>query len=109
MATLSVTTLSPSGTADPAPVAAAVGGDQFTNNGKTLFKVVNGGGSAITVTIVAQRACDQGTLHDITNSVGAGATEWMGPFSERYVDSSGFTQVTYSGVTSVTVAPISLS
>lgn len=107
---MTVTTVNPSGTVDPTPVAAAGGGDQFTNNGKTLLKVVNGSGGSITVTIAAQRSCDQGSTHNIANAVAAGATELMGPFDPaRYSDASGFVQVTYSGVTSLTVVPISLS
>jgi hypothetical protein len=108
MATLSVTSMSPSGTVEPALTAAAGGGDQFPNNGKTYLKVTNGGGVPITVTIVAQRACDQGTIHNIANSVANATTELMGPFSDRYTDGNGFCQVTYSGVTSVTVGAIAL-
>lgn len=109
MATLSVTTVTTAGVVDPTPVAAAGGGDQFANNGKTILKVVNGSGGAITVTVASQRSCDQGSTHNVTNSVGAGATELMGPFpTDRYSDANGYCQVTYSGVTSLTVAPISL-
>lgn len=96
------------GIVDPTPAAAASGGDQFTNTGRQLLKVVNGGGSAVTVTVPAQVTCDQGSSHNITNSVAAGATELMGPFTSRYTDTNGYTQITYSGVTSVTVAVISI-
>lgn len=108
MATLTVNALSPSGGAEAALVAAAVGGDQFANNGKTYLKVTNGGGAPITVTIAAQQSCDQGSLHNITNSVTNGTTELMGPFSSRYTDGNGFCQVTYSAVTSVTVGAFAL-
>lgn len=108
MATLTVSALSPSGTAEAALVAANVGGDQFSNNGKTYLKVTNGGGAPITVTIVAQRTCDQAVLHNITNSVTNATTELMGPFSDRYTDSNGFVQVTYSAITSVTVGAFAL-
>src|SRR5436189_260575 len=81
----------------------AAGGDQFSNDGKTYLKITNGGGAPITVTVVAQRPCDQGTIHSIANSVTNATTEVMGPFSDRYNDALGFVQVTYSGVTTVTV------
>ena len=108
MATLTVAQVSTAGIVDPTPVAAAAGGDQFTNNGRTFLKVVNGSGGAITVTVAAQATCDQGSTHNVANSVSAGATELMGPFSSRYTDANGFCQVTYSGVTSLTVAAISV-
>lgn len=108
MATLTVSQLSPSGVVEAALVAAAGGGDQFTNNGKTYFKVTNGSGAPITVTIVAQQTCDQGSVHSIANAVAAGATEIMGPFSSRYTDANGFCQVTYSGVTTLTVGAFAL-
>jgi hypothetical protein len=42
MATIAVTQITTAGVAPPTFVAAAGGGDQFTNNGKTLFEVKNG-------------------------------------------------------------------
>lgn len=110
MATLTVSAVTPSGVAEAALVAAAAGGDQFSNNGKTFLKVTNGGGAPITVTIVAQRACDQGTIHSIANSVANATTELMGPFDTgRYNDASGFVQITYSAVTTVTVGAFSVT
>src|SRR5687768_17600312 len=104
MATLVVQQITNAGVVKAALAAAAAGGDQFANNGKTFLEVANGSGGAITVTIAAQRACDFGSTHNIANSVAAGATEIMGPFDpSRYSDASGFCQITYSGVTSLTV------
>lgn len=109
MATLTPTAVTPTGVVEPTLVAAAGGGDQFTNDGRTWLKITNGGGAPITVTIVSQRACDQGTVHSIVNSVTNATTELMGPFSDRYNDATGFVQVTYSAVTSVTVGTLRLS
>lgn len=109
MALLTVTTISPSGTVAPTPVAAAGGGDTFPNNGKVQLDITNGGGGSITVTVVAVLPCDQQSLHNITNAIAAGATERMGPFDRHYIDSSGITSLTYSGVTSVTIAPFAPS
>lgn len=67
------------------------------------LKVINGGVGSINVTIAAQVACDQGSTHNIVNAVANGVTEIMGPFLERYRDTNGYVQITYSGVTSVTI------
>src|SRR3954468_16571349 len=109
MATIAVTQATTAGVAPPTFVAAAGGGDQFTNNGKTLFEVKNGGGSPVTVTFVRQAACSQGVVHTTTVSVPATTGDRIcGPFDPAvFNDSNGFCQVTYSAVTSVTVAAYS--
>lgn len=90
----------------PAPVAASVGGDQIPGTPRTILRVVNGGGSSITVTVNSQQNCDQGFDHDLAVAVPAGATREIGPFGQRFYDSNGFVQVTYSAVTTVTVEAI---
>lgn len=89
--------------------AAAGGGDSFNNiganAGRTVLLVKNGDASGKTVTINSQVPCNQGFDHDVAVTVAAGATETIGPFDPaRWNDSSGLVQVTYSAVTSVTVA-----
>lgn len=92
------------------PVAANADGNFFSNTGNISLRVVNGGASPITVTIPAQANCDQGTKHDITVTVANGATKEIGPFQMRhYNDASGYVQVTYSAVDSVTVAAVKLA
>lgn len=103
MATLVATTLAVSGTVEPTPAAAAGGGDQVLWGTNVRLKIINGGVGSINVTIAAQVACDQGSTHNIVNAIGAGVTEFMGPFTERYKDANGYIQITYSGVTSVTI------
>lgn len=109
MATIAVTQISTAGVAPPTFVAAAGGGDQFANNGKTLFEAKNASGSPITVTFVRQKACDQGTVHTTTVSVPATTGDRIcGPFDPAlFNDANGFCQVTYSAVTSLTVAAFS--
>ncbi len=69
--------------------------------------VKNGSAGAITVTANSQVACNQGFDHDQTVSVPAGSELWIGTFApDRWNDSSGKVQVTYSAVTSVTVAAV---
>lgn len=109
MATLSVQSVTAAGVVPAALVAAAGGGDQFSNNGQTVLDVANGGGSPITVTIASQVPCSQGSTHNSTVTVANGATKRIGPFPiTRFNDTGGFTQVTYSAVTSVTVGAFSL-
>lgn len=93
--------------------AAAGGGDSFANDGRTLFQVTNGSGGAITVTFDSPRTCDFGlaanAAHDLAISVPAGESRYIGPFVQgRFNDAStGRVQVTYSDVTTLTVAAIS--
>jgi hypothetical protein len=108
MATLAVQDVNTSGIG-PTYAAASGGGDQFPNDGRTLLHVKNGSGAPITVTVASQRSCDQGSTHNTTVSVPASGERMIGPFpTDRYSDSNGFVQLTYSGVTSLTVAALSL-
>lgn len=88
-------------------VAAAGGGDSFANDGNTEFRVKNGSGSSINVTVNSQTPCSQGFDHDIIVAVGAGAEKVIGPFEKgRFNDVNGRVNVTYSAVTTVTVVPV---
>lgn len=88
-------------------VAAAGGGDKFLNDGSVLFYVKNGGGSAVTVTVEASGMPGGLSLTDPAISVAAGAEKIAGPFNPTlFNDATGYVNVTYSGVTSVTVSPI---
>jgi hypothetical protein len=90
--------------------AAAAGGDQFQNDGKTLLRIKNADGSGMTATVTAQTACNYGTVHSTTVTVGATTGDVLaGPFDPAiYNNSSGYVVVTYSAVTSVTVGVASL-
>jgi hypothetical protein len=63
----------------------------------------------VTVTFVRQIACSQGVVHTTTVSVPATTGDRVcGPFDPAiFNDANGFVQVTYSAVTSVTVAAYS--
>jgi len=86
--------------------AAAGGGDSFVNAGGAVLQVKNGDASSHTVTVACQTACNLGgtSVHNIVVPVAAGATAMIGPFPFNYNDAGGSVQVTYSAVTSVTVA-----
>lgn len=92
--------------------AAAGGGDAYVNDGRTFFVVTNGGGSPITVTVAVQKTTipvpglGNVTFAAIPVTVNAGATKWIAVPTGPYNDSNGRVQITYSGVTSVTVAAV---
>jgi hypothetical protein len=91
----------------PTYSSAASGGETFPNDGKTFFHVKNGDTTSKTVTIVAQNKCNQGFLHDLEVTVAASGEKIIGPFQvERFTNDAGVAKVTYSAVTSVTVAAL---
>ncbi len=93
----------------PSFVAAAVGGDDFVNSGKNFLVVKNGGASSIDVTIDSVALCSYGFDHNLVVPVAASGEEWIGPFPKsRFNDENGKVNVSYSGVTSVTVAVVEL-
>lgn len=82
-------------------------GNYFTNNGRKVLRVKNGGGADITITVDSPTECDQGFTHDVEVTVTASEERDIGPFkTTRFNDSNGRVNITYSGVTSVTVAVI---
>jgi hypothetical protein len=93
----------------PSLAAAAGGGDSWQNTGNEFLEVANGGVGSINVTIAAQAGACQpygvtNAAHDVVVAVGAGVTKRIGPINPvAYNDSNGRAQITYSGVTSVTV------
>jgi hypothetical protein len=111
MAVLTVTKVAKTG-ATFSLTAAAGGGDSFPNTGKEMLAITNGGVGSINVTIAAQVACGDfgvtNAAHDLVVAVGAGVTKLIGPFPPaQFNDANGRVQLTYSGVTSVTVNPFS--
>jgi len=85
--------------------AAAGGGDTIVGGSAqrtTLF--VRNGGSTITLTIAAVNVCSQGFLHNMVVSCLAGDTEIALPANCE--TAAGNYGITYSGVTSVTVAAV---
>lgn len=102
---------------DPTYTGAVSGdGQVFDNVGNDVFlHVVNGSGGQITVTIETPTLAEGGlTIQDRTVTVDAGTDKMIGPFSSIYeaYDSDNAidkaVHVTYSAVTSVTVAAIKL-
>lgn len=89
-------------------VAAGVAGDSFMNDGNTFLRVKNGDVSDKTVTIASPINCNQGFTHNVAIVVTAGEERDIGPFlRNRFNDDTGKVNITYSAITSVTVAAIS--
>ena len=91
--------------------AAGAGGDEFTNNGQEFIHIKNGSGGDLTVTVTAQRTSftrpDAGVVSkaDSVVVVTAGEERFIGPFPIlAFNDSGNKAQITYSGVTSLTIA-----
>jgi hypothetical protein len=117
---MAILTVSPITLAAAVPIdstalaAAAGGGDSFPNNGVQFLAVRNAGGAPINVTFVGQKPCSLGvagtTAHDTVVAITNDSKVYMlGPFrTDRYNDANGRVQVSYSGVTSLTVAAFAL-
>jgi hypothetical protein len=89
--------------------AAAGGGDEMPNTGREFIHVKNGGGSAITVTITSTATHSGLTVQDPVVSVAAGGEQMIGPFPQGvYNNANARVSISYSGVTSVTLAAFKL-
>lgn len=112
MAALATQSITLAGTA-PAYAAASGGGDTFTPGFRTFLHVKNASGGALTVTVVTPGNVRTGlTVGDVAISVPAAGERMIGPLqAEYFADSalSGSAQITYSGVTSLTIGAFDLS
>jgi hypothetical protein len=89
--------------------AASATGDQFKNDENTFLHVKNGSAASITVTISSQETCNHGFVHHLSIAVPAGGERMVGPFNRtRFNNDTGNVEVSYSAVTTVTVAAISI-
>lgn len=85
--------------------AAAVGPDTAVPGQNTFLVVKNGGGAPITVTVDAPGTDDFGTANpDLVVSVVNATERWIPLRHAKLVQATGLVNITYSGVTSVTVA-----
>jgi hypothetical protein len=93
---------------DPVYVAAAAGGDKINPGPTTFLHVKNASGGALTVTVDSVAPCNQGADHNLVVSVPAADDRMIGPLvAERFASATdGLVAITYSGVTSLTVAAI---
>jgi len=104
MATLTVEEIVRAGL-EPTFNAAAGGGDEFENSGSEFIHVKNGHSGAQTVTIATPATVDGLAVADRAVAVPAGEERVIGPFPRStYNDAAGKVQLTYSGVTLLTLA-----
>ena len=95
--------------ASPTLAAADAAGNNFDNGSGVVYLFVkNASGSSITVTFAEQRTCNFGhTAQNYTATVEDATTSVLGPFDIlRFNTSSKSVDVTYSSVTSITVAAV---
>lgn len=108
MATLTTQTITKGGIT-PSYASAAGGGDRFTPGDTTYLEVINGSGGSITVTIDSKVPSNYGTDVNLAVAVGAGARAKIGPLpAQRFAASDGLGDISYSGVTSLTVGVFAL-
>ena len=82
---------------------------QTPNNGRLFIYVTNGGGSASVVTIATPGTVDGLAIADRTVSVTASEDRMIGPFPPHiYNNASGEIDVSFSFITSVTIAALNL-
>lgn len=107
MATLSTQVVALSGL-NPTYAAAAGGGDKCEVGDRNWLHVKNGGGAPVTVTLDAIASVRGQLVGDLTVSVPAAGERLIGPVSPDLFQgqSDGLCAITYSGVTSVTVASL---
>jgi hypothetical protein len=107
MADLTVETVARTGL-NATYVACSAGGDAVLNTGVDCVLVKNGSGSSITVTVVTQDTVDGNAVADRTVVIPAGEERIIGPFrgGVTYNDVDNKVQLTYSAVTSLTIAAL---
>lgn len=94
--------------------AAAGGGDAMSCGSGMFLYVKNGGGSPITVTLAVPSgvvAAPNLPISNLAVSVSNGSEKCIGPVSAQFFQdpTTGLCTITYSGVTSVTVAAVQLA
>lgn len=108
MATITPTSSSGSSVAF---AAASSGGDVVTFGTATrpVILVNNASGAAVTVTLAAKQACNQGFLHNVAVTCAAGQVTEIEP-SAQCIDTASATygqvSLTYSATASVTVGAV---
>jgi hypothetical protein len=92
----------------PSYGAAAAGGDEFVNSGRTFIHVKNANATlARTVTVDSQTPCSQGYDHDAVVEVPASSEKMIGPFpKDRFNDAAEKVQISYSTEADLTIAAI---
>lgn len=92
----------------PTYVAATSGGDSFEPGPNTILHVKNGSGASITVTIDTTATAFGEPIANDAVVIAAGSFALIGPFPPGEVEQpvSGVADITYSAVTTVTIAAL---
>lgn len=93
---------------DPTYETAAGGGDTAANlNGDVHIHIKNGSGGSVTATFETPRTVDGLAVDDLAVPIPAGEERFIGPFPpSTFNDGAGDVAITYSAVTSVTIAAL---
>ncbi len=110
MATLATQSITRAGL-EATYAAAAGGGDKFAPDANAVLHVKNGSGGDITVTVATQGTVVGNPIADNAVVVTAGEERFIGPWPYEHYSAAadGLAAITYSGVTSLTVAVFRLS
>jgi len=85
----------------------AGGGDEFVNSGDEFIHIKNGHSSPQTVTIETQATVDGLAVADRDVEITNAEERMLGPFpASTYNDANSKVQLTYDGVTALTIAVI---
>ena len=105
MAALTTQQISPTGIT-PTFVACTSGGDTFTPGPKTFLDIKNGAGATVTVTIDTTAIEFGEPIANVVVSIPVSTEMLVGPFQPAEVEQGGTgqAQLTYSAVTSLTIA-----
>lgn len=112
--TLTVKEITKAGVASALAAANTDGSKWLASGGRTFLQAKNASGSPINVTVEGQQTTNQPGVGpiaapDIVVAVAATTGDVMiGPIPAAYCDADGFAHVTFSGVTSLTVAAFEL-
>jgi len=116
MAIISSQNISEVGIASPTRTSASSEGDTFENSGSEFIQIENAGSGTTVLSVTTQVTSFNSPTYGPavkqtrTLSVGAGITAVIGPFSPAaFNDATGYTAISYSVTTSVTVAIFTLS
>lgn len=84
-----------------------VDGNFFTNNGRMFIWIKNDDTTDKTVNIASPTPCNYGFTHNVSVTVTASEARLIGPFPvARFNDNDRHVNITYSAVTSLTIALI---
>lgn len=89
----------------PTYAACAAGGDTVAPGDNTFIHVKNASVGSLTVTVDSVAASSYGTDVDLVVAIAAGAEKMIGPLpASRFAQAStGLVNITYSGVTTLTI------